>query len=143
MFKKICHAWCNDTHSLGLLIIRLGIGAVFLFHGIQKLSNMEMTVMFFGTIGIGAFFTWVVALVETIGGIALIFGLFTKPFAFLFAIIMLVAIFKVKWSLGFMAFELDFVLLIASLGLVTAGGGSYSLERLLPKCACNPNGCCK
>ena len=142
LIKKHFH-----SPALGLFIIRLVVGIIFMFHGIQKLSNMEQTIGFFATLGIGAFLTWVVALVETIGGLALIIGYFSKFFSALLAIIMLVVIFKVKWSAGFSAFEFDLVLLATTIAVLFSGCGEYSICKFWHKdcadckdssgCGCN------
>lgn len=132
--KKISQHF--HSPALGLFIIRLVVGFIFVFHGIGKLSNMEQTIGFFATIGIGAFLTWVVAIVETVGGLALILGYFSRFFSALLGIIMLVAIFKVKWSGGFSAIELDLVLLATLIAVLFSGCGRYSI------CAWKHKGTC-
>src|SRR6185312_17211866 len=79
--------------SLGLLLIRLGVGLVFLMHGIMKLQNLAGINSFFVHLGLPAPIALLIALLETIGGIALIFGIFTRVFALLLGIEMIVAIF--------------------------------------------------
>ena len=76
--------FCCDK-SVGLLIIRLAAGLIFLVHGISKLSDMESTMMFFGSMGLGAFFAWLVAIVETLGGAMLVLGIFTRKAAAMLA----------------------------------------------------------
>lgn len=118
----------GSCKSLGLVLLRIAVGVPFLVHGIMKLQNMEGTTAFFNTLGFGSFFAWLVALTETIGGALIILGI-TKGITALLAIIMLVAIFKVKWARGYMAFELDFVLLFATLALACIGPGRCALLR--------------
>lgn len=122
--------------SVGILILRLGVGIVFLVHGIAKLGDIAGTAGFFSSIGIpmATFSAWVVALVETVGGAALILGLGTHIAAALLIIVMLVAIFAAKWSRGFVGgYEFDLVLLTSLLSLVFGGAGKYSLDA---KCKC-------
>ncbi len=130
--------------ALGLFIIRLVAGTIFIYHGAQKLSNMEGTVAFFGSLGIGAFITWVVALIELVGGISLIIGYWSKFFATALGIIMIVAIFKVKISMGFAAAEIDLMLLATTIAVLFSGCGRYSVCRFWHKdCAdCSANGSC-
>lgn len=119
---------------VGLLIMRIALGSIFITHGIQKLQNMEETIGFFTSIGIPApqFFAYVVALIETFGGIAIILGIFTEIVGLLLAIIMIVAIIQVKFPLGgFTKAELEIALLALAFGLSFTGAGSYSLKRLL------------
>lgn len=129
------HKMYNPANEkLGLLVLRVTLGSIFLVHGIQKLSNMQMTIGFFGTIGLSAFWAWVVALVETIGGVSVILGMWTRIFASLFAIIMIVAIIAMKG--GFNAAELPIALLGLSLGLGLIGCGKWSMCRLCHKKEC-------
>ncbi len=121
--------------KLGQLVLRVTLGSVFLIHGIQKLSNMEGTVGFFGMLGFSAFWAWVVALVEAIGGAAVIFGIGTRIAASLFAIIMIVVIVYVKKG-DFKKEELDIVLLGLSLGVGLIGCGSWSLCHTCHKGDC-------
>jgi uncharacterized membrane protein YphA (DoxX/SURF4 family) len=122
MIKKHIH-----SPSLGLFIIRLVAGTIFMFHGIQKLSDMEGTIAFFGSLGFGAFLAWAVAIIETVGGFALIIGYFNKFFSALLGIIMLVAIFKVKWAAGFSKMEIDLMLLATTIATLFSGCGRYSV----------------
>lgn len=139
--KHIIHKMYNPTNSnLGLLVLRLTLGSVFLVHGIQKLSNMEMTIGFFGTLGFSVFMTWVVALIEAVGGAAVIFGIGTKMWSSLFAIIMLVVITTVKNGKGFSAMELDIVLLGLALGVGLIGCGKWAVCHLGHKGTCSMNG---
>ncbi|HQV64797.1 MAG TPA: DoxX family protein [Candidatus Paceibacterota bacterium] len=139
--KHIIHKMYNPTNSnLGLLVLRLTLGSVFLVHGIQKLSNMEMTIGFFGTLGFSAFMTWVVALIEAVGGAAVIFGIGTKMWSSLFAIIMLVVITTVKNGKGFSAMELDIVLLGLALGVGLIGCGKWAVCHLGHKGTCSMSG---
>ena len=129
--------------KLGLFIIRLVAGSIFIFHGVQKLSNMEGTVAFFASLGFGAFLAWAVAIIELLGGISLILGIFTKVFGALLSAIMIVAILKVKLALGFSAAEIDLMLLAVSVSVLFSGCGRYSVCGLWHKnCkSCQGNKC--
>ncbi len=146
---KKCSSWCHNK-NLGLLLLRIAVGVTFLVHGIGKLSNMTGTIAFFDQIGFGPFWAWVTALVETIAGAAVILGLWSCLSGGLLAIIMLVVIIGVKWGNPFTggpgAYELDFVLLFASLALASMGGGKFALTGRCCKgnsqgCVCNKEGC--
>lgn len=125
--------------SLGLFIIRLVAGAIFIFHGVQKLSDMQGTVAFFASLGFGAFLAWAVALIEVAGGLSLILGLWTKFFGALLAAIMVVAIFKVKFAAGFSKAEIDLMLLATSIAVIFSGCGRYSVCALWHKNCDNCN----
>ena len=131
----------------GLLILRVGMGIIFLVHGWPKLnpnSPMKGPVGFGGSlkqmgVPLPLFFGWVVALLETVGAVLLMLGLGTRILAILFAINMLVAIFVVKrrvMKVGFAAqqangWEFDFSLLVISLALLFTGAGSIALDPLI------------
>ena len=136
--KQLVEKMINPINTkLGLLILRITLGGIFLSHGIGKLSNMEQTVAFFGTIGFSAFLAWFVALVETIGGAAVILGIGTRMAASLLAIIMVVSIICVKGKMGFAKAEIDIVLLGLSLGVALLGCGKYSLCSICHKKECS------
>ncbi len=126
----------------GFVFLRLGVGIVFLVHGIQKLMGIAMVSGFFGQVGIPAagFFAWVVALVEAVGGLALILGFAARYAGLLLSIVMLVAIVKVHLANGFFApngYEYPLTLLAASLTFLFAGSGKkLSLEQKLCKKEC-------
>ncbi len=136
-----------SCHDFGLLIIRLAVGGIFLAHGIQKLGNMEMVIGFFASVGIPAFLAYFVAIVETVAGLAMIIGLFTRYAGWLLTIIMLVAIFKVKLSKGFLGgYDFDISLLAMALGLSFTGPGMISLKSCCKcggKSMCCASGCGK
>jgi uncharacterized membrane protein YphA (DoxX/SURF4 family) len=131
----------------GLLILRLAAGIIFLVHGWPKLNpNSPMK----GPAGFGGFlkqmgvplpifFGWVVALLETVGAVLLILGLGTRILAVLFAIDMLVAIFRALRPMGATftsssgepRWELEFLLAAAAATLVFTGAGSLGLDPLL------------
>lgn len=139
--KHIVNKMYNPSNvSLGLLVLRVTLGIVFLFAGITKLSNMEMTVGFFGSLGFSAFWAWLVALIETVGGVSVILGLGTKIWSSLFAIIMLVVITRVKNGQGFVAMELDIVMLGLALGVGLIGCGKWAVCHLGHKGTCSIDG---
>ena len=128
------HSFVLRFHSpsTGLLLIRLALGIAFLYHGWDKFTSLDQTVAFFGSIGLGAFWAYLVAFLETFGGIALILGLVTRYAAVLLAAEMAVAILKVHLSNGFslanVGYEYAFVLLLCSIALFASGAGSYSVD---------------
>lgn len=136
---------CSCNQDVGLFILRLIVGAIFLSHGVEKFYYMQDTMNFFAQVGIPTFFAYVVAAVETLGGILLIVGFFTRYVAVLLGVVMLVAIFAVKWPLGYDAggfvgawrlSEVDLALLGANIALFFTGAGSVSLTKWC-KCRCH------
>jgi uncharacterized membrane protein YphA (DoxX/SURF4 family) len=116
-----------------IVLLRLALGAVFIAHGVDKLMGMSGTIGFFGKVGIPApgFFAWVVAIVETFGGLAVLIGFGTRVASALIACVMVVAILVVKLSQGFLGgWEFDFTLLMVALALVILGSGPWSVSAL-------------
>jgi putative oxidoreductase len=121
-----------------LLLLRVVIGAVFFAHGYLKFFKMGIggVAGFFASIGVPApgFLAWVVAILETFGGLALIVGILTLPVGLLLAVEMAGAIYFAKMGHGFFAPkgpELEFTFLVVSLAVATAGPGAFSLAGMI------------
>lgn len=123
----------TKRYEWGLLLLRLVLGLSFAIHGYDKFSGgIENTSNWFDSIGIPGILAYGVALLEVMGGLALMAGLGTRLLAAFYVIVMLVAIFKVKLAEGFIGgYELDLVFLTISLTLFISGGGFYSTDRAL------------
>ncbi len=116
--------------DVGLLLVRFGLAAVFIVHGLMKFQNMDMTIGFFSGLGLPAFMAYFVAAVETLGGIAMLIGYKARIAGYLLAIVMAVAIIMVKSSAGFVGgFEFDLMLLLAALSIALSGSGRYAIEK--------------
>lgn len=125
------------NQNLGILLIRIALGVVFIHAGWLKITGMDVVVAGFGAIGIPTALAYIVAYAEFIGGIALILGIFVRSVSVVLAVIMVVAIAKVHFASGFGlqngGYEYTFVLLLGSLAMITFGAGAYSIGRLLKK----------
>ncbi|GEK59245.1 DoxX family protein [Marinococcus halophilus] len=117
--------------EVGLLILRVVTGIIFLAHGADKLMNgMSASAASFGSMGMPDGTAPTVAVIEAVGGVLLILGVLTRVVAGLFAIIMLGAIVTVKWQQGLVGgFELDLILMAASIHLVLAGSRMLALKK--------------
>ena len=130
-----------------LLFLRLGIGLIFFVHGLGKLFNVGPAAAgisgvagFFVSLGIPAamFFAWVVALVETFGGLFVLLGLFVRCSAIFLAVDIAVAMFLVHLPNGFSilngGYEFTLLLLLGAISLFFSGaGGKWVLEKALFK----------
>ena len=116
--------------SLGLLLLRVGVGLVFFMHGLSKVQNIAGVTGFFAHLGLPGFVAVAIAWLEVIGGVAIIIGVATRFFAFLFGVEMLVAIFITGINLGWQAHEMEALLVASSFALVYMGSGRFSLWRM-------------
>ncbi|HYK74999.1 MAG TPA: DoxX family protein [Pseudoneobacillus sp.] len=123
--------------EIGALILRVTLGALFLVHGVVKFQGgIENIVGWFSSIGLPGFMAYAVALIEIIGGIALIVGLGTRIISALLSLLMIGAILKVKLSIGLLGngqmagYELDLGFLAMAIYLVFNGSKLLSVDQL-------------
>lgn len=123
--------------DLALLAVRVVVGITFLLHGLDKLGNLSGTEQGFDGMGIPApgLMAPLVAVLETVGGIALILGALAPLFAIGLAIDMLVAGLTAHTGNGFFVsdggYELVLLLGVAALGIAIAGAGRFSVDATL------------
>jgi putative oxidoreductase len=81
------------------------------------------------------FFAVLVILLEVVGWVALIFGLFTRLFAVPLAIILLMAALLVHFPNGYFSrdggYEYTLALMVACVALALSGPGKTALDRVL------------
>jgi len=126
-----------NNKNLALLLLRIGVGLIFVLAGWGKLTGIENVQGFFGNVGIpmAGIMAWVVAIVEFVGGIMVLIGYKIKLPSLLLAFIMIVAILTVKLGGdgGFSGMRVDIMLLVTSLALAILGSGGYSVDGMLNK----------
>ncbi|WJE51807.1 DoxX family protein [Bacillus cereus] len=112
------------NQHMGNLIIRIVLGVTFFMHGLAKFqSGIDNIAGWFTSIGLPGALAYGVATVELVGGLLLIIGLGVRYIGLLFALILVGAIVKVKWSAGLLGdgknpgYELDLALLAMGLYL--------------------------
>ncbi|KYG97005.1 DoxX family protein [Paenibacillus sp. SEL1] len=118
-------------------IMRVALGILFLAHGIAKFQmGLGNVAGWFASIGVPGFLGYVVAVIELVGGIALILGLLTRYVSGLLVIVLIGAIFTAKLSGGLMGngqgagYELDIAFILVALHLVFAPTTRLSLDSL-------------
>lgn len=122
----------------GLLIIRIGLGIMFMVHGFPKLAggpamweglggSMKLVHIDFFPV----FWGFMAAVAEGIGGLLLILGLFFRPATILLIITMCIAalvhLSNPKEGLGEASHAIE--LGIVFLGLLFIGPGKYSVDK--------------
>ncbi|MDD2752322.1 MAG: DoxX family protein [Candidatus Omnitrophica bacterium] len=127
--------------DLALLVLRICLGIVFIAHGAQIAFGMFSGPGINGFAqmlsGMGfkpaMFWAYLSAYTELLGGLCLVFGIFTRFAAFSILIFMLVAVFKVHWTKGFFlqagGYEYNFVLISICLALILAGPGKFAISQ--------------
>jgi len=117
--------------DLAPLLLRIGVGLIFIHAGWGKLTGIEGTQQFFGNIGIpmAGIMAWIVALVELVGGLLVLVGFRIHIPALLLASVMVVAIIttKIGGDDVFRAMRLDLLLLLTCLALVITGSGKHAV----------------
>ena len=129
------------TADLSWLIIRLAAGLMLLPHGIPKVFNQGVAA--FAAAGLqkrgiepALPLAVLVAILETIGGVCVALGLFTRFFAAAIAIEMAV-ITSVHYPIGFgwinRGYEYPLFWGLIMFAIALRGGGPYSLDRRIGK----------
>lgn len=130
--------------SVGLLVLRLGLGWIFIFHGAQKLFGV------FGGPGMTPFaaglstmmpgflppmaWAYMAALGEFFGGVGVLLGLLTRAAALPLLVVMWVAIAHVHGKGGFNTqggYEYNVALIAMAATLLVSGPGLLSLDAYL------------
>ena len=123
----------NDWSPYALSLLRIVAGFLFLQHGMQKLFGYPSAPPG-GKPPLGSLYG-VAGILEFFGGLLIMFGLFTRPVAFLLSGQMAFAYFKVHAPEGFWPAknqgESAVVFCFIFLFLVFAGAGPLSLDALL------------
>ena len=105
-----------------------------MIHGIPKLLDIPGTQNSFANMGLPPELAIIIGLLEFIGGLAILLGIFTRIAAIFLAIDMIGAILSVKLSKGFIGgFELDLLYLAIMISLILTGPGSLSIEKNILK----------
>jgi|SRR5690606_4835853 len=123
--------------NTGLLLIRLGLGIMFVMHGYPKLlggpDRWEGVGNAMGNLGITfmpMFWGLLAALAETVGGACLLLGLFFRPIALVLAFTMLVAsVSHLERGDGLKGASHAIEMGVVFLGLAFVGPGRYSVDK--------------
>ncbi|WP_268542018.1 DoxX family protein [Candidatus Nitrosotenuis cloacae] len=116
-----------DVAYLG---IKAAVGTIFVAYGLQKFDPVwrELLIGF----GLPPELQIPIALAETIGGIALIIGVLTRVTGAIFGIILVDAIFHIRWEKGFFiaqgGWDYDLALLAMVALIMVVGAGRISIS---------------
>ena len=125
----------NVLHDITHWGIRASIGAIFIIHSLKKFDPSWQEWLI--SIGIPPEMQLPIALAELIGGVLLVVGVLTRVTGSILAVILLGAIFHIRWEKGFFVsqggWEWDLVMLAAVLTIIAAGPGRVSISHLVKK----------
>lgn len=121
----------------GLLLMRIGLGAMMVVHGYPKImggpEKWEKLGKAMEHLGVHSYFTawgFAASVTESVGGLLVILGLFFRPVSLLMMFTMFVAAFdhfKSGDSLGDASHAIE--LFFTFLGLLFVGPGKYSVDK--------------
>jgi putative oxidoreductase len=125
----------NVLHDITHWGLSASIGVIFIVHSLKKFDPSWQE--WLASIGMPPEMQLPIALAEFIGGILLVVGVFTRVTGAIFAVILLGAIFHIRWENGFFVsqggWEWDLVMLAAVLAIIVAGPGRISISHLVKK----------
>lgn len=151
MRKIVLNVAGNHRVDVALLLMRLMLGIVFIYHGWPKLVAAANFTGFFGMIGIPApeIMVPLVGAIEVGGGLLLILGFFTNIASWLLAVTMFVAAFLAHGAKGFSimngGYEYALTLAVMCVALAHLGAGKFALWRgcgNADTCDCGKGGTC-
>ncbi|MGZ5491040.1 MAG: DoxX family protein [Nitrososphaeraceae archaeon] len=120
----------KSVYNFAPLPLRIIAGIGFMMHGLPKLLDIPGTQNSFVNMGLPQELAIIIGLLEFIGGLAILLGIFTRIAAGLLAIDMIGAILLVKLSKGFIGgYELDLLYLAIMISLMLTGPGNFSIEK--------------
>jgi len=122
-------------------LVRVVIGVMFLMHVSGKFkvgaAAVAANVMSKNGLEPSLFFAYAAIILETVGGVCLIIGLFTRFFAAALAIEMAIALLFVHLPKGYAAggggYEYVLLIGIVLFAIAMNGGGPYSADRMIGK----------
>ena len=125
----------NVLHDIAHWGISASVGIIFIVHSLKKFdpSWQEWLV----GIGLPPELQVPIALAELVGGILLVIGVLTRITGAVLAVILMGAIFHIRWENGFFVsnggWEWDLVMLAVVLAIIVAGPGRISISHLVKK----------
>jgi putative oxidoreductase len=122
----------NRGQSLGALVLRLALALSIIVHGYQKVvphNSLHHFTHYIATLGMPGWLGYVSAFTEFVGGILILFGLFTRVAAIFVTVNMLVALFAAAIHQGYNGYSYVAALAAIAIMLIFTGGGVLSLDR--------------
>lgn len=133
--KQIFFGTSPDA-NIGILILRVFIGAAMMTHGMPKMfGGLAKFTEFVTSLGVPApqAMAFLAAFAESFGALLLAIGLLTRPAAFMIVCTMSVAIFGAHGGAGFAKQEAAWMYLVPALMFLLKGAGKWSLDYFISR----------
>ena len=127
------------------MLARLALGIVILPHGAQDLfawfggQGIDGALGYYASLGVPPFLGWLALLSQFFGGLALIIGFLGRVAAFAITLVLLAAVVRLHWSVGFFmnwdgtlkgeGFEFHILAVTLAVIVIIRGSGSLSIDR--------------
>lgn len=144
LYVPVLGAYYAKLDPYMLPMLRVVLGLILIPHGCQKAfgwfggAGFARFTQIFESIGYkpGALWVTVIILIELVGGICLVLGLFTRAVSLLVALFMVNAIWVTSakgffWTAG--GYEFSLLLLAVALVFTVRGAGDYSLDSKMSR----------
>jgi putative oxidoreductase len=123
----------NALQPLGLLLLRVTLAIIFIYHGYPKLAHPAGGQQFYIQHGLPGYSLYVSGVLEVFGGALLGIGLFTRAAAVLLTIELGIILWKTYAGGNYFAvgsYELPLTLATACFTLATTGAGAASIDHV-------------
>lgn len=131
----------RQIRNIGLLLLRIGLGIMFMLHGYPKVfggpemwSEVGSSLQSIGISAAPMFFGFMAGIIEFFGGLFLLLGLFFIPSVLFLLLVMLVA---TATHIGggdpFTIYSHSIELAIVFFSLLFIGSGKYNLDKKLER----------
>ncbi|GAB6975229.1 DoxX family protein [Prevotella falsenii] len=126
------------SNDFGLLVLRLTVGGLMLFHGVAKvMGGYAFIGGMLESMGLPSFIAWFAVATELIGSIMIVLGIWTRAAAVVMVGNMVVAIlmahmgqiFTIDPATGGWAIELPMLYLLGAAALCFTGAGRFALTK--------------
>ncbi len=125
----------DRLQPLGLLVLRLALGAILIAHGYSKVfGGLKGHMSFVGSLGLPSWMGVLSAGTEFFGGILIVLGLLTRLAGLAVAVEMCVAIWKVHFHNGLIGnngYQFPLMVGVAGFLLLFFGAGPIAIDHVL------------
>ena len=126
----------SSSYPFGIALLRISLGLMWVAHAMLKLTVFTLpgTAQYFTSVGLPGFLAYPVFAVETLGGLALLAGVYARQVALLLVPVMAVAAW-VHWPHGWVhtspggGWEYPVFLVVASVALWLLDDGAATFKR--------------